>query len=98
MSEIHFIGGVKAKKRLEDGKNLSRNYSQGERVHGVDGISPCISAQMGGTANGSVLIMESKIGIQNVIQGKYDTEDVLGVDGISTTLRAQGGGLQVLLN
>jgi site-specific DNA-cytosine methylase len=54
--DISFVCGIR--KRLEDGKSNSRNYSQGERVHGVDGISPCLSAQMGGTANGSVLIIE----------------------------------------
>ena len=59
--DINFVCGIR--KRLEDGKSNSRNYSQGERVHGVDGISPCLSAQMGGTANGSVLIIE---GIDNM--------------------------------
>lgn len=64
---IHFVGGIR--KRLEDGKSNSRNYSQGERVHGVDGISPCLSSQMGGTANGSVLIMEG-ISNMNELNGK----------------------------
>ncbi len=59
--DISFVCGIR--KRLEDGKCNSRNYSQGERVHGIDGISPCLSAQMGGTANGSVLIVE---GIDNM--------------------------------
>lgn len=27
-------------------------------MHSIDGISPCLSAQMGGTANGSILIAE----------------------------------------
>lgn len=65
--EIHFVGGIR--KRLEDGKSNSRNYSQGERVHGTDGISPCLSAQMGGTANGSILIMEG-INDMREINGK----------------------------
>lgn len=58
--DIEFLFGIK-KKRLNDGKNLSRNFSQGERVHSIEGISPCLSSQMGGTANGSVLIMDKKI-------------------------------------
>lgn len=59
MTDIKFVGGVNPKKKWkDDGKNLSRNYSQGERVHSPEGLSPCLSANMGGTANGSQLIVE----------------------------------------
>lgn len=60
MSDIKFVGGVNPKKtwNKDDNRSLSRNYSQGERIHSPEGLSPCLSANMGGTANGSQLITE----------------------------------------
>lgn len=63
MSDIKFVGGVNPKKtwNKDDNRNLSRNYSQGERIHSDEGISPALSASMGGTANGSQLIVENEM-------------------------------------
>lgn len=55
-SKIKFIGAVSEKKWVEDGKHLSRNYSQGNRVYGEDGIAPTLSSQMGGKSNGGGLV------------------------------------------
>ncbi|MFA7287279.1 MAG: DNA (cytosine-5-)-methyltransferase [Melioribacteraceae bacterium] len=57
------IGGLnKNKKWLDDGKNLQRNFSQGERIYSVLGKSPTLSSNSGGTAGvGNVLISEDII-------------------------------------
>ena len=53
------IGGFSDNQKwLDDGKNLQRNFSQGERVYDIDGKSPTLSAQGGGTAGASVIIGE----------------------------------------
>lgn len=48
--ELYYLGGIisKRKKWLEDGKNLSRNFSQGNRVYSVRGKSACLNANGGG--------------------------------------------------
>ena len=47
----------KTKRWLDDGKNLQRNFSQGERIYLDKGKSPTISAHSGGTAGvGNTLI------------------------------------------
>jgi len=60
MTDIKFVGGVNPKKtwNKDDKRSLSRNYSQGESPSGECILSPCLSANMGGTANGSQLIVE----------------------------------------
>ncbi len=52
------VGGLEGNKKwLDDGKNLQRNFSQGERVYSTTGKCPTLSAQSGGTAGtGSALI------------------------------------------
>ena len=50
-SDLKYIGAImseKNKKRLEDGKLLSRNFPQGQRVYGVDGVSSTLASQAGG--------------------------------------------------
>jgi DNA (cytosine-5)-methyltransferase 1 len=44
---LNYIGSV-GNKRLEDGKDLSRNYPQGSRVYSSDGIAATLSSQAGG--------------------------------------------------
>lgn len=48
--ELDYVGGIvsKRKKWVEDGKNLSRNFSQGNHVYSVRGKSVCLSANGGG--------------------------------------------------
>lgn len=55
---LRCVGGlVKNKRWLEDGKALQRNFSQGERIYSVEGKSPCLSTNNGGsTGAGNVLI------------------------------------------
>src|SRR3990167_6228150 len=47
---LNFIGGIKGKRKkwLEDGKDNSRNFSQGQRVYGSDGISQTLAGNAGG--------------------------------------------------
>ena len=45
---LKFIGGLDSNKRIEDGKNLSRNYKEGYRVYDVDGIATCQKSSGGG--------------------------------------------------
>lgn len=52
------VGGLsKINKWLDNGKNLQRNFSQGERIYSIEGKSPTLSACSGGTAGpGNFLI------------------------------------------
>ena len=55
------VGGlIKNKKWLDDGGNLQRNYSQGERIYSAKGKNPTLNAHSGGTAGvGNNLITET---------------------------------------
>lgn len=59
-NNLKCVGGLlKNKKWLEDGKTLQRNFSQGERIYSIEGKSPTLSANSGGSAGaGSALITE----------------------------------------
>jgi len=48
--QLHYIGGIEAerKKWLKDGKDNSRNFSQGQRVYGTGGISSTLAGNAGG--------------------------------------------------
>ena len=48
---LEYVGGIlsdKAKKWLDDGKQFSRNFSQGSRVYAESGISSTLASQAGG--------------------------------------------------
>jgi DNA (cytosine-5)-methyltransferase 1 len=45
---LEYITGGGLDKWLEDGKNLSRNHSQGQRVYSPEGVSTTMSAEGGG--------------------------------------------------
>ena len=48
-AELEFIGGIETAERwLDDGKNHSRNFSQGNRVYDAEGLSATLSALGGG--------------------------------------------------
>ena len=48
-AELEFIGGIETAERwLDDGKNHSRNFSQGHRVYDAEGLSVTLSALGGG--------------------------------------------------
>lgn len=57
------VGGItKNKKWLRDGKNLQRNFSQGERIYSPEGKSPTLGANSGGTAGaGNTLIRDYRL-------------------------------------
>lgn len=50
-NELIFLGGITDKDWAGDGKSLSRNYPQGERVYSVKGIACSQTAQGGGTGS-----------------------------------------------
>lgn len=45
---LNFLGGAETKRWLEDDKSFSRNFPQGSRVYGVDGISATLASNAGG--------------------------------------------------
>ncbi len=48
---LKFIGGIMGDKNnmwLDDGKNFSRNFPQGQRIYSTDGVSAQLTAQGGG--------------------------------------------------
>lgn len=51
-NEIVFVGGIGNRKWIKDGKNLSRNYPQGNRVFHSCGIATCLTSQPMGGAGG----------------------------------------------
>jgi DNA (cytosine-5)-methyltransferase 3A len=59
-SELKCVGALGGNKKwLDNGKNLQRNFSQGERIYSTDGKSPCLSANSGGsTGIGNALITD----------------------------------------
>ncbi len=51
VSELNYIGAIMSEKNkqwLNDGKELSRNFPQGQRVYGTEGISSTIAGNAGG--------------------------------------------------
>lgn len=58
-TELDFKGGIISGrgKWIDNGKNYSRNFSQGNRVYGVDGKSSTLSATGGGLGSHSGLYM-----------------------------------------
>lgn len=50
-TSLEYVEGImteKSKKLLDDGKKLSRNFPQGNRVYSADGISSTLASQAGG--------------------------------------------------
>lgn len=50
-SHLQYVGAIMSEKNkqwLEDGKTLSRNFPQGQRVYSSEGISACLASQAGG--------------------------------------------------
>jgi len=67
-SDLEFLGGIGDKDWVGDGKDLSRNYPQGNRVYGENGKSATLSANGGG--------LGGKTGLYAVAQrGKYTDEE-----------------------
>jgi len=49
---LHFSHGLESGRRLKDGKNLSRNYSEGSRVYKTSGKAATLTAQSKGGKGG----------------------------------------------
>jgi len=48
IDELKFVGGVGEPSRVKNGKGLSREFSEGNRIYDADGISSAIKANAGG--------------------------------------------------
>lgn len=65
-----FLGGLeKNKKWVANNKELSRNYSQGERVYRSEGKSACLNSNSGGTGGKTGLYAIAQRG-RNIVDGK----------------------------
>lgn len=66
MSELIFVGGIDDPKKqmwIDNGKKLSRNYRQGNRVYSADGVANALTAQPIGGEGGNTglyLVEESE--------------------------------------
>lgn len=47
-----FVAGLEKGKRLDDGKNLSRNYREGSRIYSIEGKAAALTSQAKGGAGG----------------------------------------------
>jgi DNA (cytosine-5)-methyltransferase 1 len=81
--DLKFVGGImgdKNKKWLEDGKENSRNFPQGQRVYSPEGISAQLTAQGGGWGAKTglyavpILTPDREVGRQNGRKWKTDGE------------------------
>ena len=57
-NELKFIGGIESNKRIEDGKELSRNYKEGYRVYESNGVAACQKSNGGGIGSYTGLYLE----------------------------------------
>ena len=83
------IGALPCKKWKDDGKILQRNFSQGERIYSIEGKSPTLTANGGGTAGCSALI---QVGKATDINGHDLIKRVYSIEGKSPTLNTMTGG------
>lgn len=61
MTELMFIGGFKGKNMwLDNGKTLSRNYRQGNRVYSSEGIATALTSQSVGGMGGETSLYTVK--------------------------------------
>lgn len=60
-NNLKFIGGLGNKDWAGDGKSLSRNYPQGERVYSTNGIACSQTSQGGGTGSYTGLYLEEPV-------------------------------------
>ena len=68
--KLQYIGSIKDKDIVGDGKDLSRNASMGDRVYDSNGVSATISAQGGGVGGHSGLYtVDDEKDIDNPLKG-----------------------------
>lgn len=104
--ELQFVGGIGNKDWAKDGKQLSRNYPQGNRVYSADGIATSLTAQGVGSyggASGLYAVDEdiNPVRIGNIYGEQFGTGyagNVWDQDSVSPTIMtAQGGNRQPLV-
>lgn len=71
---LNYLGGIGEPNRLNDGKELSRNYKEGYRVYDSDGLSATIKANGGGLGGCSSLYMVNEPVIV-ASRGRYTDKD-----------------------
>ena len=104
--ELQFVGGIGNKDWAKDGKQLSRNYPQGNRVYSADGIAASLTAQGVGSyggASGLYAVDENinPVRIGNIYGEQFGTGyagNVWDQESVSPTIMtAQGGNRQPLV-
>lgn len=80
-THLKYVGAVMSERNqkwLEDGKQFSRNFPQGQRVYGTDGISSTIASQAGGLGAKTGLYASTQEKnareVLRVLQGKIGKE------------------------
>lgn len=100
-NELQFVGGIGDKDWVGDGKELSRNYPQGNRVYHSEGVAVSQTAQGGGIGGVTGLYLVDKPNelqlFTNLEGGKWDkaTDQIKRVyseEGISPTVSTCQGG------
>lgn len=102
VSDVKFVGGIDEKQMwIADGKQLSRNYRQGDRVYDAGGVATTLTAQpIGGTGGATSLYLLDETQDSNSIpqiQLNIETKPFTyasafaGIGGMSLGLEPLGG-------
>lgn len=98
-SDVRFVGGINnGSKWLDNGKALSRNFRQGNRVYDSSGIATTLTSQPVGGLGGftSLYTVPNDSDMQMVglldMKGNESIRRVYSAEGISPTLTTMGGG------
>jgi len=88
-------------KWLQDGKNNSRNFSQGQRIYNTDGISQCLAGNAGGQGGKTGLYETEELKIRRLTP--TECERLMGLpdgwtEGVSDTQRYKLCGNGVVVN
>lgn len=90
---LSFVMGSENGRRLDDVKNLSRNYSEGYRVYPSIGKSSTLTARSKGGAGGySGLYLVPALVQEGYINQNHRGSRYYNINGKSVTLTASGGG------
>lgn len=92
-NEMIFLGGVlgeKNKKWLDDEKNNSRNFPQGQRIYSTEGISAQLNSQGGGWGAKTGLY-EVKINVIGNVGNGHEAQNVYDKNGLAPSVREMHG-------
>jgi DNA (cytosine-5)-methyltransferase 1 len=74
INNVDCIGAIDTgEDRAGDGKNFSRNFRQGNRVHSPVGIAPCLNSNTGNSSGGSLLVQQGGV----VSYGEFKERDIV---------------------